>query len=128
MADTDEVNIVSLKLLQASLHAKSQRLGMVASEVTLQSFLVHLVANVIRCVLGGQDDLVSYFALLHPLADPGFTLLVLVVVCRVDEVASALVDYSEVSIDIRLMLTRQATGTFPKTSTVRLGRTYSNPS
>ena len=53
--------------------------------------LTHFITPVRSCELGSEDDEVAVSSLLHPLADPFFGLLVLVIVGGVDEVAAGVV-------------------------------------
>ena len=77
--DIENVYVVGLELLQGRLERDAERLGAVATMVDLLSWGVVRVREA-SGELCGQDNLVAYATLLHPLADPSLRLLVLVVI------------------------------------------------
>lgn len=88
--NVEEVNIIRLQLLQTGGKGEMQRLGSIAGRVDSVLFLA-VEDTVGRGELGGQNKLVTVVALLHPLSEPFFRLPMLVVVCRVKEVAPIIV-------------------------------------
>ena len=77
--DVEQVNVVGLELLQGSFKRHMERLCRVTREVGCHA-RPGLRVRVQRRELGGYDHLSTAAALLHPLADPGLGLFVLVVV------------------------------------------------
>ncbi len=80
-----DIDVRGLELLERCLNTESERFGVVGAEVgLLQCRLGH---DLVRGrVLGGNDHLISSVWILgHPFANPGFGLLVLVVVGTVKE-------------------------------------------
>jgi len=82
-----QVDVISLELLEGCLKRDAERLRAVTSVVDTLSGRVVWVREV-GGKLGGYDHFVSYASLFHPLADPGLRLLVLVVVCAMTMSAS----------------------------------------
>jgi len=77
-----QIDVISLKLLEGCLKRDAERLRAVTSVIDTLSRRVVGVREA-GGKLGGDDHFMAYASLLHPLADPGLGLLVLVVVCAV---------------------------------------------
>ena len=91
----ENVQVVGLEFLQAVAEGDVQGFGAVAGEVAVDDVVVAPVVGVAGGEFGGDDHLVAQAAGGHPLADPLFGLLILVVVGGVDEVAALLVEVVE---------------------------------
>jgi hypothetical protein len=75
----EDIYVIGLELLERRFERNTERLSAVTTMVDLLTWGVVRVREACG-ELGGQDNLVAYATLLHPLADPGLRLLVLVVV------------------------------------------------
>jgi len=83
----EDIDEVGLKLLQAVPQRQLERTLVIATEVDVLALAV-LVLRVGCGELGSNDHVVPVASLLHPLADPGFGLFILVIVGRIDEIAA----------------------------------------
>lgn len=83
----EDIDEVRLEFTERVAHAKRQAASVVSACIGHVA-LAEGVGAVIGGEFCGEDDLVAVFAGGHPFADPGFGLLVLVVVCCVYEVAA----------------------------------------
>lgn len=75
--DVEQVDVISLQLLQTGINGDSQTLRVVALEVGLD-LLVGADSAISGRKFGGNHHLIAILALLHPLADPGLGFLALV--------------------------------------------------
>ena len=91
--DVEEVDVARLEFLQGSFERDVQTLGMVPRVILLQ--FDRGPGRVWRGEFGREDNLVAVLPRFHPFAEPGFGLLHLVIVGRVDEVAAVLEEVVE---------------------------------
>jgi hypothetical protein len=87
-----DIDVRGLEFSERCFDTESERFGVVGSEVgLLQCRLGHDLVR--RGVLGGNDHLIaSVWVLGHPFANPGFGLLVLVVVGTGTELAGGTIE------------------------------------
>ena len=123
--DVEDVDVVGLQLLEAVAEGEVQGFGVVADGVGVDEVVVALVVGVAAGVLGCYDHLVAEpRAGCHPLPDPHLGLLVLVIVGRVDEIASLGVEVVEEFEDIFLAHgTHERTPERPQNISVNCQRT-----
>ena len=110
--DTYDVNVVRSQLLQTRLNTDVKTFRMVAGVIAVYRIGIDLsfeacrilhdhisisrqLRYVVEAHLRSNDHLISYATLLHPLADPHLALFVLVVVGRIQKVATILVKVVE---------------------------------
>ena len=87
--NVEQVDVIRLKLFQASFEGDSQALRMLALIVRPDT---HVARGEIGGVLGGDNYLISILTSGHPFTYPCLALLGLIVVSCVDEIATVFVE------------------------------------
>ena len=91
--DVEYIKVVGLEFAERGCEGNVQGLGVIAREVGLYDVVVAFITRECSGVFCRKHHLVTKTgARLKPFADPHFGLLVLVIVCRVNEVAALVME------------------------------------